>query len=144
MNTYEDVDEVEDIESYDFWTELDPDEMLDMEDAAGEVLFPSNLSLPPLRLHLMIAEHIEEQHDLGTVIIPAELKTEKVDVPCDFDDSSTSHNVLIHCDEPVDAIIRKLSKPSEALNVLEDQISLEASHWAVGICLIAVRLMKKE
>jgi hypothetical protein len=92
----------------------------------------------------MIAEHIEEQHDLGTVIIPAELKTEKVDVPCDFDDSSTSHNVLIHCDEPVDAIIRKLSKPSEALNVLEDQISLEAGRWVVGICLIAVRLMKKE
>jgi hypothetical protein len=39
MNTYEDVDEVEDIESYDFWTELDPDEMLDMEDAAVRSFF---------------------------------------------------------------------------------------------------------
>jgi hypothetical protein len=144
LNTYEDVDEVEDIESYDFLMELDPGEMPDMEDAAGEVLFPSNLSLPPLCLHLTIAERIEEQPDLGMVIIPAELKTEKVDVPCDFDDLSTSHNVLIRHDEPVDAVVRKLSKPSEALNVLEDRISLEAGRWVVGICLIAVRLMKKE
>lgn len=101
--------------------------MPDAEDAAGEVLFPSNSSLPPPHLHLTIAERIEEWPDLGTVIIPAELK--KVNVPCDFDNSRPSRHVLICRDELVDAIFKNSSIGSEALNVLKDQISLETGHW---------------
>ncbi|KAF8337272.1 hypothetical protein F5887DRAFT_920400 [Amanita rubescens] len=136
LETYGDINEVDETdfvdeveESCDFLTELDPDEILDVDDVASDVLFPSNSSLPPPHLHLAIAERIEERSDLETVVIPAELKTEEVDVPCGFDDSSTSHHVLNCREEPVDAVVEKSSKLSEAPNALEGRISLDAGRW---------------
>ncbi|KAF8333816.1 hypothetical protein F5887DRAFT_921651 [Amanita rubescens] len=136
LETYGDINEVDETdfvdeveESCDFLTELDPDEILDVDDVASDVLFPSNSSLPPPHLHLAIAKRIEERSDLETVVIPAELKTEEVDVPCGFDDSSTSHHVLNCREEPVDAVVEKSSKLSEAPNALEGRISLDAGRW---------------
>jgi hypothetical protein len=67
LDTYEDIDEVNNIdfideveESYDFLTECDPDVIPDVENIAGDVVFPSNPSLPPPCVCLMTTECIEE------------------------------------------------------------------------------------
>jgi hypothetical protein len=148
LDTYEDIDEVNEIdfvdvveESYDLLTEVDPDEILDVEDVAGEVVFPSNSSLPPPRVHLVAAERIEEQPDLEMVIIPVKLETKEADVPaeepCCFEDSRASCHVPVRSEELVDVSLKSCR------SCLRRQIPLRAgSIWmpVVGIHLIAVWL----
>jgi len=126
LDTCAAIDEVNEPDFVEVLTECDDP---DVEDVAGDVVFPSNSSLPPC-MHLETAECIEERPNLEVVIIPAELETEEVDVPTDepfgLDDSSAGHHVLVCREEPVDTVFEKLWKSSKAVNALGDHISLDA------------------
>ena len=95
LDTCAAIDEVNEPDFVEVLTECDDP---DVEDVAGDVVFPSNSSSPPC-MHLETAECIEERPNLEVVIIPAELETEEVDVPTDepfgLDDSSAGHHVVV-------------------------------------------------
>ncbi|KAF8332543.1 hypothetical protein F5887DRAFT_1080686 [Amanita rubescens] len=136
FDTHEDIDKVDDIdfvdeveESYDFLTECDPNMIPDVEDVAGEVIFPSNSSLPPPRVRLVTAEYIKERPNLE-VVIPEELEIIEDDVPAKgLDDSSVSHHVLVCREEPVHTIVEESLKPSEVMDALKRWINLDAGRW---------------
>jgi hypothetical protein len=139
LDPYDDIKKVDEtdfvdkVEECDSLTELNPDEIPDVDDVIGDVVFRSNSSLPPPRVHLATAECIEGRSGLETVVISVELEAEEVDIPaeepCGCNDSSTSHQLPVCHEEPGDTVIEWLSKPSEAANALEGRVGLDASYW---------------
>jgi hypothetical protein len=112
--------EVKDVESYDFLTELNPDEIPNVDDV------PPNSSLPHTsiwRLSNILKNDLFWKWLLFLLNLKLKRSTYLPKNPM-----SVSHHVSVCREEPVNAVVKELSKPSEATNALENRVSLDAGH----------------